>query len=44
MADATYDAVLIGGGTKALITAMYLAKYGGMSVCIFERAHEAGGH
>ncbi|MFC1868502.1 phytoene desaturase family protein [Thermodesulfobacteriota bacterium] len=43
MADATFDAVLIGGGTKGLITAMYLAKYGGMSVGIFERGHEAGG-
>ena len=43
MADETYDAVVIGGGAKGLITAMYLAKYGGMDVAIFERRHEAGG-
>ncbi len=43
MADQTYDAVIIGGGTKALFLAMYLIKYGGMSVGIFERRHEIGG-
>ncbi len=43
MADAAYDAVIIGGGTKALATAIYLAKYGGMSVGIFERRHELVG-
>ncbi len=43
MADATYDAVIIGGGNKGLDLAMYLARYGGMSVGIFERRHEAGG-
>ncbi len=43
MADATYDAVIVGGGTKALFTAMYLAKYAGMKVGIFERRHELGG-
>ncbi len=43
MADATYDAVIIGGGTKTLFTAMYLAKYAGMKVGIFERRHELGG-
>lgn len=43
MADATYDAIIIGGGTKALFTAMYLAKYAGMKVGIFERRHELGG-
>jgi len=43
MPDATYDAVIIGGGTKALFLAMYLIKYGGMSVGIFERRHEVGG-
>lgn len=43
MADASYDAVIIGGGNKGLILAMYLARYGGMSVGIFERRHEAGG-
>ena len=43
MSDETFDAVIIGGGTKALFLAMYLAKYGGMSVGIFERRHEIGG-
>jgi len=43
MADASFDVVVIGGGTKALIAAMYLAKYGKMSVGIFERGHEIGG-
>jgi len=42
MADASYDVVLIGGGNKALIAAMYLTKYGGMSVGIFEDKHELG--
>jgi len=43
MPDETYDVVIIGGGTKALAVAMWLARYGGMSVGIFERRHEAGG-
>ncbi len=43
MADAAFDAVIIGGGNKALFLAMYLSKYGGMSVGIFERRHEIGG-
>ncbi len=43
MPDETYDAVIVGGGTKALFLAMYLARYGGMSVGVFERRHEAGG-
>lgn len=43
MADATYDAVVVGGGTKSLVTAMYLAKYAGMSVGIFEKRKEIGG-
>ena len=43
MADETFDAVIVGGGTKALFLAMYLIKYGGMSVGIFERRHEIGG-
>ena len=43
MADATYDAVIIGAGNKALVLAMYLAKYGGMDVALFEKRHEAGG-
>ncbi|UCG83674.1 MAG: NAD(P)/FAD-dependent oxidoreductase, partial [Dehalococcoidia bacterium] len=43
MPDDTFDAVIIGGGNKALLLAMYLIKYGGMSVGIFERRHEIGG-
>ncbi len=43
MPDATYDAVIVGGGNKALALAMYLQRYGGMSVGIFERRHEIGG-
>jgi beta-carotene ketolase (CrtO type) len=43
MADLTFDAVICGGGNKGLMLAMYLAKYGGMSVGIFERRHEIGG-
>jgi phytoene dehydrogenase-like protein len=43
MADETFDAVIVGGGTKALFLAMYLIKYGGMRVGIFERRHEIGG-
>ena len=43
MADAVYDAVVVGGGNKGLVTAMYLQKYGKMEVAIFERRHEIGG-
>jgi beta-carotene ketolase (CrtO type) len=43
MADETFDAVIIGGGNKAVLLAMYLIKYGGMSVGIFERRNEIGG-
>jgi len=43
MADEVFDAVIIGGGNKALFLAMYLVKYAGMSVGIFERRHETGG-
>lgn len=43
MADKSFDAVLIGGGSKGLISAMYLTKYGGMSVGIFEDRAELGG-
>lgn len=43
MADESFDAVIIGGGTKGLFLALYLIKYGGMEVGIFERRHEIGG-
>ncbi|MDY6971467.1 MAG: NAD(P)-binding protein, partial [Thermodesulfobacteriota bacterium] len=43
MADEKFDAVVIGGGNKALVTAMYLTKYGGMKTGVFEVRHEAGG-
>ena len=43
MADAKYDAIVIGGGNKGLITAMYLTKYGGMKTGVFEIRHEVGG-
>jgi len=43
MPDETFDAVIVGGGNKALFLAMYLVKYGQMSVGIFERRHEIGG-
>jgi len=43
VADKSFDAIVIGGGNKGLVTAMYLAKYGGMEVGIFERRHELGG-
>ena len=43
MPDETFDAVVVGGGNKGLFLAMYLAKYAGMSVGIFERRHEIGG-
>jgi beta-carotene ketolase (CrtO type) len=43
MPDEKYDAIIAGGGTKALMLALYLTKYAGMSVAIFERRHEIGG-
>ena len=43
MADKTFDVVIVGGGNKALILAMYLAKYGKMEVGILEARHEIGG-
>jgi len=43
LADRTFDAVIVGGGNKALLLALYLIEYGGMSVGIFERRHEIGG-
>ncbi len=43
MADAGFDALVIGGGTHGLIVANYLAKYGGMKVGLFEARPELGG-
>ena len=43
MADKTYDAIVIGGGTKGLVLGNYLQRYGGMKTAIFERRHELGG-
>jgi phytoene dehydrogenase-like protein len=42
MADASYDAVIIGAGHNGLCLAAYLAR-SGLSVGIFERRHEDGG-
>lgn len=43
MADETFDVIIIGGGNKGLVLAMYLAKYGGLDVAVFEKRHECGG-
>jgi|GEM_PF-578002 len=43
MADKVYDIVMVGAGTKALTTAMYLTKYAHLSVGVFEDRHEAAG-
>ena len=40
---AAFDAVVVGGGNKGIVTALYLASYGGMSVGVFEGRHELGG-
>jgi phytoene dehydrogenase-like protein len=42
MADATYDAVIIGGGQHGLILGLYLRK-AGLSTVVLERQHEMGG-
>ncbi|MBI5446485.1 MAG: NAD(P)/FAD-dependent oxidoreductase [Deltaproteobacteria bacterium] len=42
MADSSYDAVFIGGGHNALVTALYLAR-NNMKVAVFDRRNEIGG-
>ena len=42
MADKSFDVVMVGGGNKALVAAMYLTKFAGLSVGIFEERHELG--
>ncbi|MFH0812974.1 MAG: NAD(P)/FAD-dependent oxidoreductase [Pseudomonadota bacterium] len=43
MADKSFDVVIVGGGNKSLVAAMYLTKFGKLSVGIFEERHELGG-
>ena len=43
MADASFDVVIVRGGSKGLAMGAYLAKYDGMTVGIFDEAHELGG-
>jgi phytoene dehydrogenase-like protein len=42
MPDATYDAVIVGGGHNGLSVALYLAN-SGVTVAVFERNNEVGG-
>lgn len=42
MADASYDAIVIGGGHHGTIIACYLAE-AGLKTAVFERQHELGG-
>ena len=42
MADARYDAIIIGAGHNGLVTANYLAA-AGLRVCVLERRHVVGG-
>src|SRR3990172_12035267 len=43
MADATYDVVIVGGGSRALALMMYLTKFNpGISAACFEERHELG--
>ena len=43
MADAVYDAIIVGGGNKGLALGCYLTKYGGMKTAMFDQRHELGG-
>lgn len=40
MPDATYDVVIVGGGTNGLSLACYLTKFTNLSVVVFEERHE----
>ncbi|MEE8470055.1 MAG: NAD(P)-binding protein [Dehalococcoidia bacterium] len=42
MADASFDAVVVGGGQQGLVVSNYLA-LNGMTVGLFEQRHELGG-
>ena len=42
MADTSFDVVCVGAGNKNLAFASWAAKYGGLSVGMFEERHEAG--
>ena len=42
MADASYDAIVIGGGANGLLVALYLQD-AGMQTAVFERNMEIGG-
>ena len=42
MPDASYDAIIIGGGHNGLIAACYLG-WAGMKVAVFEKEFELGG-
>lgn len=43
MADKSFDIVMVGGGSNNLVTSMYLTKFAGLEVGIFEARHELGG-
>jgi hypothetical protein len=43
MADKTFDAVIVGGGNKGLLLALYLIKYAGMSVGVIQMTSDGRG-
>ena len=42
MADKSFDVVTVGGGNKAVVAAMYLTKYAGLKVGMFEESMSWG--